>query len=165
MTSLRAVVLTFSLLACGCAVGPFAGKPELQDVPYSGPGYEEGAGFTGDAERYWVALTAIHVADDPNAIPTRDHYTQLIVDGLDDVSGFVAIAVQARAGESGRLGWTQTAWTSEQALDDFVASDLHLQGMQELGQYISQFGRARFEADASELPLAWQDVYARVTWQ
>jgi hypothetical protein len=164
VTSLRAAVLTLSLLTWGCAVGPFAGKPELQDVPYSGPGYEDG-GFTGDDERYWVALTAINVIDDPQAIPTRDHYTQLIVDGLNDVPGFVAIAVQARAGETGRLGWTQTAWTSEQALDEFVASDLHLQGMQEFGPYMSQFGRARFEADASDLPLAWDDVYTRVTWQ
>lgn len=166
---LRRGLIVVALLGLGCGgepAGPdlpdYTHEEPLQNVPFQGPGVVDGVLVPGQDE-YWVAVTLITVTKNERSKPIRDHWTRSILAGIDDMPGHVGhrITVHDEEGKGWgiehRSAWTYTVWTDQDALDGFVASNLHTEGLSELGPVITNFFSGRWTAGAAVIPEDWDE--------
>lgn len=137
-------------------------------MPFTAVGWTEAAGFSDPAVTYNVAVTLIRVEEDPRAAAIRDHWTRSVLGGITGVDGYVGHSVTtldedgSGYGDDDQWAWTYTVWRDEAALDAFVESDLHNEGLPELGPVITSFSSGRWTAEASVVPEPWDSFWERL---
>lgn len=142
----RAAVLAVTLVGC---------TPEVVEGPLEGPGLEEETGeLIVEGEQFLVALTHLQVKNAPGPGGRFGDHANAIGTWLfeNEPEGWVGAAFRNR----GQLNWwTMTVWESEEAMHEFVLSDLHAAAMADLSSVSVGAESMHKWMDREELPLAW----------
>ena len=131
-------------------------------LPFDGPGVTDGELTTDDAGPFVVAAT--YARPKPHQSDAfQDHVgaIQELLDTLDAESGLVGYSLRGEI--LGRDNWTLTVWTSEEAMMDFVLSDVHLAAMAEADLIVEDASFTHWEEpDAVAIPPEWDEVERRL---
>lgn len=126
--------------------------------PFEGPGFSDGALTSDHAGPFLVAGTyARPYGDQTDAFDDHVAAIQESLDAMDEESGLIGYSLRGEIG--GRDRWTLTVWTSEEAMMDFVVSDVHLAAMSAADVLLEDASFAHWEEpDATALPPEWDLV-------
>ncbi len=94
-------------------------------------------------------------------IPGFLRWTLRIRHQLSEARGLVGYSLDARLFR--KTFWTLSAWTSQEALEDFVGMDPHRSAMVGIRPHMRQSSFVFWSAKPEELPLRWEDARRRVT--
>ena len=131
-------------------------------LPFEGPGYTDGELTTDDSGPFVVAATYARPKPDQSDV-FHDHVAAIqgSLDGMDGESGLVGYSLRGEI--LGRDNWTLTVWTSEEAMMDFVLSDVHLAAMGEADLLVEDASFTHWEEpDAAALPPEWDLVLEKL---
>lgn len=141
-------VLGGSLLS-GCAIAR----------PFEGPGYDDDRGVTADGAGDTVTVVLTHAVVYPDRRGPFDDYTRKVAASIERSPGLVGFSMRREI--LGDEAWTMSIWTSPEAVEAFVRSDLHLDAMEAASDAIRRTRFRQFELPASAVPLSWDDALAR----
>ena len=120
---------------------------------YQGLPYDDNGKYP-EVEMVAVGLTHAVLHDDPQLLPRFRTYARNVLASLESQPGFIGYKTRRRI--SGKEVWTMTVWTSEEALNTFVRSDVH-QAAISYGLDAVKYGEfARTIMPRSEAPLSWK---------
>lgn len=121
--------------------------------PFRGPGYDAKKGLLIEQDSFVVAVTSGEITD-----RRKDFFGQLqqVMNSLSSTDGLVGYAVQKEI--VGRRVWTQSVWTSEEELEEFLRSTAHREAVREGGIPRSTVQSVVVSLPATEVPLAWGRV-------
>lgn len=144
-------VLTASVLGLlsGCTIS----------TPFKGPGYAAGAVThpTPD-DRVLVGLTYIRTGDDSDKNRVFWDQVDNVYQNIAQQPGLIGFSIRKEV--FGNQGWTMSVWRDEQSLDQFVASPVHRQAMQEGLPALAQTAFLRFYVAKERIPLPWDEAEA-----
>ena len=142
---LRPTVAVLMLLALGGCV--FA-------TPFRGPGYDAKTGVTAEGtDKVVVALTKAVLRGDRRK---RSEFWEHVFDveaSLSEQPGLIGYSLRRQM--FGPVAWTMTVWTDEASLTAFVQGETHQAAIAEGFAALETAGFARFAADRTEIPVAW----------
>jgi quinol monooxygenase YgiN len=126
--------------------------------PFEGPGFVDGELTLDHPGPFLVAAT--HGRPAPGQSDAfQDHVRAIVetLDAMDADSGLVGYSLRGEIG--GRDNWTVSVWTSEEAMYDFVVSDVHAAAMAEADVLMEEGTFTHWEEpDATALPPDWDVV-------
>jgi hypothetical protein len=131
-------------------------------LPFEGPGYTDGAMTTDDSGPFLVAATyARPKPEQSDAFGDHVDAIQEWLDARDAESGLVGYSLRGEI--LGRDNWTMSVWTSEEAMMDFVLSDVHLAAMSEADLIIEDASFTHWEEeDPAAIPPEWEVVLEKL---
>jgi len=166
---LLAGLFALSLVAaCAEEVPDYTHETPMENVAFSADGWTQEDGFADPDAVYTVAVTLIRVDEDPRSFSIRDHWTREILAGLGSVDGLIGHSVSVHDddgsgyGDDDRWAWTYTVWRDEESLGAFVESNLHQEGLPELGPRITDFSSGRWQVEARLIPEPWEMFWDRL---
>ena len=136
----RAIIILLLTFITGCS---FA-------LPYRDSGNHQ------EARVVAVGLTHAVLGDDSELRSKFWDYSGQVIDSLESQPGYIGHSL--RFSISGREVWTMTVWSSEQALNDFVDSDIHMTAINEGVSALEEGSFARVLLPRSEVPLDWAEA-------
>lgn len=93
-------------------------------------------------------------------IPGFMKWTWQIRSQLEHAEGLVGYSLDAHLLK--KTFWTVSAWTSQAALDEFVARNPHAAGMAAIRPRMQRSGFVFWTATSEDLPIPWDDVRRRI---
>ncbi|MDX2088871.1 MAG: antibiotic biosynthesis monooxygenase [Kofleriaceae bacterium] len=137
------IMPVFMLALAACAVSR----------PFAGPGYDRERGVIAPDTGAMVVVALTNATLDGARRHTFDDHTRRVVDSLSSQPGFIGSSLRTRI--FGNEVWTMTAWTSEEALDNFVASGVHQTAIENGMAPVRTARFARIKVARTALPLSW----------
>ena len=145
MSVLRRTIAVLMLLALGGCV--FA-------TPFRGPGYDAKTGVTAEGtDTVVVALTKAVLRGDRRKRSEFWAHVFAVEKSLSEQPGLIGYSLRTQM--FGPVAWTMTVWTDEASLTAFVQGETHQAAIAEGFEALETAGFARFEADRTEIPVAW----------
>ena len=120
---------------------------------YNGMPYQDNGKYP-EVEMVAVGLTHAVLYDDPQLLPQFRSYARNVLASLESQPGFIGRKTRRRI--SGKEVWTMTVWTSEEALNKFVRSDVHQAAIGHGLAAVKSGEFARTIIPRSEAPLSWK---------
>ncbi|MDJ0784906.1 MAG: hypothetical protein QNJ22_23270 [Desulfosarcinaceae bacterium] len=105
-----------------------------------------------------VGLTLAVTGDDKALNQVFWHHVGKVQQSLADGEHTGLIGFRIRREIAGNRAWTMTAWTDDESLDTFVASEVHQQAMEAGNAALTGSSFARIRTPADRLPLSWKEV-------
>ncbi len=93
-------------------------------------------------------------------MPSFLRHTLAIRRQLAQADGLIGYALDANLGS--KTFWTVSAWTTNETLNAFSRADPHRSSVRAIRPYMRPTTFVRWTCRASELPVSWSDVRARV---
>lgn len=137
-----------ALMMYGCAVSS----------QFEGPGWADGE-MTLDHDGPFVVAATYGRTYPGQDDAFGDHVDAIVesLDAMDEESGLVGYALRGEIG--GRDNWTVSVWTTEEAMLEFVVSDVHLAAMADVDVILEETAFAHWEEpDSAALPPDWDQV-------
>lgn len=133
-------------------------------APFEGPGYVPGEGLTTDAPGpFVVSTTWLVVKDGDGNQQAFDGHMEKLGKALETQEGLVGKSLSLPLGVVGYR--TLSVWESEEAVLDWVVSDVHSAAMSDMADRaadgaVTSWSMTR--AELEEAPPSWDDARARL---
>ncbi len=148
LREISAVAVLFSTIAIlsGCHIG----------YPFQGPGYdpENGARMTDKETQVFVAIT--HGVVNKNQKTAFSDNLKTVLASLSNSPGLIGYSVRKQL--FGNEVWTMSAWTTEEALYNFITSAAHRNAAEHGGISPETVRSAYLWTSAKKLPLSWKEA-------
>jgi heme-degrading monooxygenase HmoA len=155
VSALGVLASVFAVGLRGCAFGSsFRGEGRLREIAREGRSSNSPAGEQAQKPTVMVGLT--NAVLDPKTRAVFDDHTHRVLRSLPQQPGYVGHAVRTRP--FGNEVWTMTVWQDEQALDAFVASDVHREAIRRGLVAVRSARFARFEWPADRGAPTWAEA-------
>lgn len=142
------MIIAFALLACA--------DPEPVTTPFEGPGYDAETGLLVQQDRFVLAVTELHVKNDPFAGDQFSAHANAVGEALYAPDAAVPGFVGGSFRNVGQLQWwTLSVWTDEASMMEFVLAEPHGAAMADLSMVSSSARSTHAELDAADVPVEW----------
>ncbi len=140
------VILCSLFILNGCYVGS----------SFQGPGFdpEEGSLLTAKENKVFVAIT--HGIIESGGKAAFSDNLKRVRKSLVNSSGLIGYSVRKQL--FGNEVWTMSAWTSEEALGNFISSPAHLDAVEDGGIPSDTVRSAYLWVPSEKLPLSWDEA-------
>ncbi|MEO1481197.1 MAG: antibiotic biosynthesis monooxygenase [Myxococcota bacterium] len=107
-----------------------------------------------------VLVSLTHAVLDGDKREDFDEYVFIVADAMErgNIPGLVGFRIRKEL--FGDEVWTMSAWESEEALADFVRSDVHRKAMRVGRPAIVRMKTRRLTVDGAEVPIGWDRAQA-----